>query len=66
MSYITLGGHWFHFTVLNVHAPKEDKTDYMKNSFNEELECIFDKSSKYHMRILLGDFNAKVGRGRHF
>jgi hypothetical protein len=23
---------------------------------------VFDKSPKYHMRILLGDFNAKVGR----
>jgi hypothetical protein len=28
----------------------------------EELECVFDKFPKYHMKILLGDFNAKVGR----
>jgi hypothetical protein len=27
-----------------------------------ELECVFDKSSKYHMKILLGDFSSKVGR----
>jgi endonuclease/exonuclease/phosphatase family metal-dependent hydrolase len=40
----------------------EDKTDYMKDSFYEELECVFDKFPKYHMKILLGDFNAKVGR----
>jgi hypothetical protein len=23
---------------------------------------VFDKFPKYHMKILLGDFNAKVGR----
>jgi hypothetical protein len=25
MLYITLRGHWFHITVLNVHIPTEDK-----------------------------------------
>jgi exonuclease III len=48
--------------VLNVHAPAEDKTDDVKGSFYEELERVFDKFPKYHMKILLGDFNAKVGK----
>jgi hypothetical protein len=51
-----------HIIVLNVHAPTEDKTDDVKDSFCEELEHVFDKFPKYHMKILLGDFNAKVGR----
>jgi hypothetical protein len=34
----------------------------MKNRFYEELEHVFDKFSKYHMKILLGGFNDKVGR----
>jgi hypothetical protein len=34
----------------------------VKDSFYEELELVFDKFPKYHMKILLGDFNAKVGR----
>jgi endonuclease/exonuclease/phosphatase family metal-dependent hydrolase len=34
----------------------------VKDSFNEEVERVFDKFPKYHMKILLGDFNAKVGR----
>jgi hypothetical protein len=58
MSYITLRGRWFHI-ILNVHAPTEDKTDDVKDSFYEELERLFDKFSKYHMKILLGDLNAK-------
>jgi hypothetical protein len=45
-----------------VHAPIEDKCDDTKDSFYEELEGVFDQFPKYHMKILLGDFNAKVGR----
>jgi hydroxypyruvate isomerase len=48
--------------VLNVHAPTEDKTDEVKDSFYEELERVFDKFPKYHMKILLENSNAKVGR----
>jgi endonuclease/exonuclease/phosphatase family metal-dependent hydrolase len=33
----------------------------VKDSFYEELERVFDKFPKYHMKILLGDFSAKVG-----
>jgi hypothetical protein len=62
MSYIILRGHWFHIIVLNVHAPAEDKTDDVRNSFYEELEHTFDKFLKYLMKILLGDLNARVGR----
>jgi hypothetical protein len=63
MSYIILRGRWFHIIVLNDHAPTEDKIDNVKDSFCDELEHIFDKFPKYHMKILLGDFNAKAGRG---
>jgi hypothetical protein len=62
MSYIILRGGWFHIIVLTVHAPTEDKPDDVKDSFYEELERIFDKFPKYHMKILLGDFSATVGR----
>jgi hypothetical protein len=59
MSYIILRGRWCHIIVLNVHAPTEDKTDVVKDSFYEELERVLDKFPKYHTKILLGDFNAK-------
>jgi hypothetical protein len=42
--------------------PQQDKTENMKDSFYEELERVFDEFLKYHMKILLRDFNAKVGR----
>jgi hypothetical protein len=61
MLYITLKG-WCNITVLNMHAPTVDKDDFIKDSFYEELEQVFDQFPRYHMNILLGDFKAKVGR----
>jgi hypothetical protein len=62
MSYIILRGCWCSIVVLIVHAPCEDKSDDVEVSFNEKLECVFDQFPRYDMKILLGDFNAKVGR----
>jgi hypothetical protein len=39
----------------------EDKTDNMTGNFYEELEGMFDKFPKYHMKTLLGDFINKEG-----
>jgi hypothetical protein len=62
-----LRGRWCDIIVLNGHAPTEDKIDDVKDSFYDGLERVFDKFSKYeyHMKILLRDFNANVGRGLH-
>ena len=62
MTFIVLRGRWFNIIVLNVHAPSEKKSDSSKDRFYEELEQVFDHFPKYHTKILLGNFNAKVGR----
>jgi hypothetical protein len=62
MSYIILRGRWCNIIVVNVHAPCEDTSDDIKDSLYEELGRVFDQFPRYDMKILLGDFNAKVGR----
>jgi hypothetical protein len=62
MLYITLKGRRCDIIELNVHVTTEDKDDNIKDSFYKELEQIFDQFPRYHIKILLGDFNAKVGR----
>jgi hypothetical protein len=62
MPYIILRGHWCHIIVLNTHVPTVDNMDDVKGSIYEELEHVFNKYPKYHMKIMLQDFNAKVGR----
>jgi hypothetical protein len=62
MSYIILRGHWCSIIVVNMHAPCEDTSDDIKYRFYEELGSVVDHFPRYDMKILLGDFSAKVGR----
>jgi hypothetical protein len=62
MPYIVLRGSWCNIIVLNAHTPTEQKGDDSKDSFYEELEEVFDHFLKSNMKILLGDFNAKMGK----
>ena len=45
-----------------MHPSSEEKSDDSKDSVYEELGHVFDHFYKYHMKILLGEFNAKLGR----
>jgi hypothetical protein len=60
MTYIILRCGWCNIIVLNVHG------DDVKESFYEELEHVFHQFPRYDMKILVGDFNAKVGRENIF
>jgi hypothetical protein len=62
MSYIILRGRWCHIIVLNIHAPTEDKTDDVKDSFYKELERVFDKFLKYHENSV-GRFQCQSRQG---
>jgi hypothetical protein len=46
-----------------VHVPSEEKSDYSKDSFYEELGQVF---FTIRMKTLYGNFNAKVGRRNIF
>jgi len=50
LSYIMLRVRW-HIIVVNVHAPSEEKSDESKDSFDEELEQVFDHFPKYRMKF---------------
>jgi hypothetical protein len=43
-------------------APTDNKTDDVKDNLYEELEHVFNKFPKYHMKILLRDFSTKIVR----
>jgi hypothetical protein len=58
MFYIILRGRWSDI-VLNVHAPKKDKPDDVTCRFFEELERVFDKIPKFHMKNLFRRFQCQ-------
>jgi hypothetical protein len=39
--------------VIQIHSPTEDKINAVKDSFYKEVESMFYKFPKYHIRILL-------------
>jgi len=45
-----------------VKTSNQDKHDDTKDNFSEELEHVFDQFQQYHVKILFGDFIAKVER----
>ena len=66
MYTVFLRGRWCNVIVLNVHASSEGKRDYKKESMYEELEQVLDLFHRYHMKILLGNFNAKLEKRGFF
>jgi hypothetical protein len=62
MPYITPRGHWCHIIVPNVHALTEDNNGDIKGSFYNEVERVFYKTAEHHLKMLLEDFCAKVGK----
>ena len=63
---IILEGHCCNIIVMNVHTPSEERSGDSKGSFYGDLEQVSDQFPKYHMKILLGDFNARLGREDNF
>ena len=61
-SYLILTVLWCDFIVINMYAPSEVKDDLIKDNFYEELKRTFNLFPRYHMKILLGDFNSKIGQ----
>jgi hypothetical protein len=58
-----LRGRWCNtcIIVLHTHAA-EERSDAAVDSIRVKLELVFGHLRKYHVKILLGDFNARLGR----
>uniref|UniRef100_A0A8D8TV43 Craniofacial development protein 2 n=1 Tax=Cacopsylla melanoneura TaxID=428564 RepID=A0A8D8TV43_9HEMI len=64
ISYLTISAQWFDVTLLCGHAPCEDADDAVKDEFYSQLEMTYNMIPRNHIKILLGDYNAKIGRER--
>jgi len=53
-------------TLLNVHAPTETKEEGVKDEFYSELERVYNSIPTSDIKIVLGDFNAQIGKEQCF
>lgn len=49
-------------TILSVHASTENKNEEEKEEFYEELKRAYDLALRFDMKIVMGDFNSKIGK----
>jgi hypothetical protein len=53
---------FYNISIINAHAPTEDKEDDEGEIFYEALEKAYDNCPKNDLKIIIGDMNAKIGK----
>ena len=59
---IRVGGLFFKYSPICIHAQTEEKDDDEKDNFYEDLNQIYEECPKRDIKIIIGDLNAKVGQ----
>jgi len=59
---LRLKAKWFSCTFINIRAPTNEKTEQVKEEFYNLLEQNINQIANSDIKIILGDFNAKVGK----
>jgi exonuclease III len=62
MCRIRLKGSFRNTTIISIHAPTEEKEENHEEDFYDKLDRICNNIQKYDQLIIMGDFNAKVGK----
>jgi len=62
ICYLRLKAKWFSCTLINLHEPTNEKMEEVKEEFYNLLEQNRNQIANSDIKIILGDFNAKVGK----
>jgi exonuclease III len=53
---------YHNLTLINVHAPTENKDIRVKEQFYNDLQRAYENTAKHDAVLILGDLNAKIGK----
>jgi endonuclease/exonuclease/phosphatase family metal-dependent hydrolase len=59
---LRLRGRFHNYSIFSAHAPTEHKDATEKDTFYDMSEKEYEKCPKHDNKIILGDFNAKIGQ----
>ena len=59
---LRLKAKWFSCTLINGQAPTGEKTEGIKEEFHNLIEQNINQIARSDIKIILGDFNTKVGK----
>ncbi|XP_037956090.1 craniofacial development protein 2-like [Teleopsis dalmanni] len=62
IRYLRLKGKFQNISILSVYAPTEESEDENKDEFYDKMANVCSKISRYDIKILYGDYNAKIGK----
>ena len=62
MCWLRIKGKFFNYSIINAHAPTEDKSDIEKDAFYDELRNLYDACPKHDVKLIIGDLNAQIGK----
>ncbi|XP_022196882.1 craniofacial development protein 2-like [Nilaparvata lugens] len=53
---------FFNISLICVHAPTNESDEHIKDQFYERLENVYKNTPEHDVKLILGDFNAKLGK----
>lgn len=53
---------FYNISIICIHAPTNDTDDEVKDIFYEQLDRAYGSLPAHDMKLVIGDFNAKVGK----
>ena len=59
---IRIKAKFFNISLICAHAPTDEKDELTKDAFYECLDRTYEQCPQHDVKIVLGDFNAKVGK----
>jgi len=66
ICYIVLTGKIFDTVIIKCFAPTETADCELKDQFYDDLDRVLDNIPRENIKIVVGDFNAQVGRENIF
>ncbi|XP_055388330.1 uncharacterized protein LOC129616782 [Condylostylus longicornis] len=59
---LRIKGKFNNICLISAYAPTEEASETIKEVFYDELSLVCERVSKYDTIIIMGDFNAKIGK----